>query len=232
MFFAHLMYTTLSNISFLPSAFSPPEILYITASYFYPHSPAYCQWASYKKTKAEKATAHRMRGGRNWWKISNQVMQLTWRKTFASGLHSCLFPSAEAKTKQTKSHHHLPTTLSANDFGRAADMKKYCLKQIRGKTLLLIECSCLPPSCSLCVFWIVYPGHLLSLQKYRLPSHPRFGTFKIIFLGRTPFRRNTLGYNTCRTQYSMPPAICQMLATRNMQGFFMLEKWWKSAHQR
>ena len=143
-----------------------------------------------------------------------------------------IFPSAEAKTKQTKSHHHLPTTLSANDFGRAADMKKYCLKQIRGKTLLLIECSCLPPSCSLCVFWIVYPGHLLSLQKYRLPSHPRFGTFKIIFLGRTPFRRNTLGYNTCRTQYSMPPAICQMLATRNMQGFFMLEKWWKSAHQR
>lgn len=26
--------------------------------------------------------------------------------------------------------------------------------------------------------------------------------------------------------------MCQMLGPGNMQGFFMFEKWWKSAHQR
>lgn len=151
-------------------------------------------------------------------------MSLSWRKTFASGLHSCLFASAKAQTKQTKSHHHLPTTPSANDFVRAADMKKYCLKQISGRTLLPIKSSCLLPSCSLCVSGIVYPVHLLTLRKYMLSCLPNSWTFKILFLLSTPFRMNALGYNTCKTQHSILPAVCQMLATRNMQGFFMLEK--------
>lgn len=140
LFFSYFTNTTLSNTAFLLSTFNLSLFKCVL------HIFAHLLIASEVLKRMQTLTG--WGEGGHWWKMPGQVMQLTWRKTFTSWLHSCLFPPAKAKTEQTKSHHHSAHRSNTNDFGRRVDMEKFCLKQTRRKMLLRIKCSCFSPSCS------------------------------------------------------------------------------------
>lgn len=67
-----------------------------------------------------------------------------------------------------------PTTPNTNDFGRAVNMKKYCLKQTRGKIWLQIQCYCQFPSHSPLYLLRCVPYASIKASIYMFYSLPGF----------------------------------------------------------
>lgn len=231
------MCTTLSNISVLHSAFNLPKILYLTFFHIFTYStPAYCQ---YYLLLTRRQTQTRLQftglwGGEQW---GSALVTSIWpRNVINLKKNICImttlvsFSISKGQNQANKKPLPFPSTPNTNDAGMKKNTpwnkpEKNCFKS---SLLACFHCV------HLCISWIMYCAHLLPLPKKNMQvlMSSYFLNFYSSFLLSTPFMMNTLGYNTCGTRHSIPPTNHQMLGTRNMQGFFMLVKWWKSAHQR
>lgn len=160
-------------------------------------------------------------------------MQLTWRKTFASWLYSWVFPSAKAKTKQTKTpppFRPLPQTQTI--LAGPSTWKNTAWNKPGEKYGFKSSVTASFHHTHLCTFWGAYHMHLLRLRFLCFKVSLVFWTLKILFYRASHLHEHIRLQHMQNTARYIPPTTRQMLGTRNMQGFFMLEKWWKSAHQR